>query len=106
MVGTPLMVVLHRKNEMPIYIYHCSQCDIDEETRVAVEHRDDPRFHSCGDVMKRVYSPPLPPIIRLSGGDMASATLNDGHALPNRWYKKNYENLAKMGFDKPKKEVW
>jgi hypothetical protein len=37
---------------------------------------------------------------------MASATLNDGHALPNRWYKKNYENLAKMGFDKPKKAVW
>ncbi len=39
---------------MPTYVFRCETCNVEEDAWVAVEQRDNPRLHSCGQPMKRL----------------------------------------------------
>lgn len=90
---------------MPTYLYRCDVCNMEEEAQVAVEHRDDLRLHSCGCPMKRTYTP-QPIIMKPTGKGMAADALNSKAALPDRWYKNKYENLAAQGLGSRKRTQW
>jgi putative FmdB family regulatory protein len=91
---------------MPIYEYRCKKCNAVEEMGVSISQRDAPMKHACGGLMMRLLSLPLPAIIARTGKGMALDSLNSDRALPNRWYKKKYEEYAKAGLHKPPKRVW
>jgi len=61
---------------MPFYTYKCPLCDKVEDILVPMEQRNNRIVHSCGSAMVRQMSLPLPPIIKVTGNEMASAMLN------------------------------
>jgi len=91
---------------MPLYTFHCSRCDTDEDVLRAVGNRNDEQLHSCGAVMERKMSLPFPAIFIPTANGMALDTLNSGKAVPNRWYKSKAENLAAAGLERPEKTTW
>jgi len=91
---------------MPTYEFTCKVCQVKEEATLPIPLRDMPRIHSCGNQMIRKMSLPQPAIIKLTGKGMAEATLNDGHALPDRPYKKEHEFYAAKGLEKPSRRQW
>jgi len=91
---------------MPVYTFRCETCGVDEDVILPVGERNHERVHSCGAVMVRQMSLPLPAIFVRTGNDMALDTLNSGHAVPNRWYKPEAERLAAAGLERPEKTIF
>ena len=67
---------------MPIYIYRCPTCSIEEEVILPIDNRDDARLH-CDSVMIRVMAMPQPPIMKMTATDMALGSLNGGGLSPH-----------------------
>jgi hypothetical protein len=44
--------------------------------------------------------------MKSTGNDMALDTLNSGHTVPDRWYKRKAEALTAAGLEKPSKTIW
>jgi len=91
---------------MPIYNYHCQKCDVEMEASASISARDAVKIHTCGGRMKRVLSLPLPAIIARTGRGMALDSLNSGKAIPDRWYKSEFEKGAAAGAESYQRRVW
>ncbi len=79
---------------MPIYSFHCPNCEIDEDVMLPMQHRDITRFHICGSQMKRLISIPQPPIVVLSTKEKVTGGLNE-----NKRINPQYAKMAMEGFD-------
>lgn len=87
---------------MPIYIYRCPKCSIEEEAVLPIDNRDDARLH-CGEVMQRIMTVPQPPIIKKTGRDMALESLN---SRDTDYIKPQHKRLAAQGLKKPDKTLF
>jgi len=87
---------------MPIYVYRCPKCSIEEEIILPINDRDETRLH-CDTVMNRVISIPQPPIMKPTGNDMALDSLN---SKGTSHIKSRYKELAAQGLESPPKTVF
>ena len=96
---------------MPIYNFRCNDCLVEEEVLLPVGERNIPRIHSCGVVMERLMSIPLPPIMVLTGNDQILQTLNKEGDYPDflggraPQHRPRYEQAMARSLDLPKKVI-
>lgn len=48
---------------MPIYEFRCPKCDKKRDTLLSVDDRNSPQPCECGEVMTRLMSVPMPPVM-------------------------------------------
>ena len=87
---------------MPFYEFACSKCEEQVEVVLPVSKRNDPQVHSCGSLLTRVISFPLPAVFKHTAREMALTSINNPKTLPeNPKYKPMAEKYIMAGLDNP-----
>lgn len=84
---------------MAIYEYKCD-CGWGMELILPFEDMDKPQLClECGKRAKRILSVMQPPVMKITGNDMALTSLNskEGAFPPNRYYAKEMEKRVAAG---------
>jgi len=67
---------------MPIYHFRCKKCGYDEDILLPMEQRNEPRHHTCGEVMARIISTPRFKMVK-SDSEAAYEAMNDDNLSRN-----------------------
>jgi putative FmdB family regulatory protein len=56
--GIKMLIVLSRGGKMPLYAFHCQQCDRDHELLLGLEEAEGARCPECGGALDRRLTAP------------------------------------------------